>query len=579
MDVFGALCAGMILLNLTGKPAIAQTVAFTNVNVVTMNDDALLEGQTVIIRDGVVVAIGPVGELSIPSGGEVIDGDGRYLMPGLADMHVHLRERNEYINYLAHGVTTVMTLGGSWNRAIQIRDDRDAISNGELLGPNIIATARIFDGDPPTGGGSTLQSLATVDEARAAVEELDEAGFDVVKTYNNISREAFDVIVEEAAARGMPVVGHIPRNFDTNHSLGAGLDVVAHSEEFFFTVFQGPRSTSNIDKSYRPDLSLIPELVELLVNANVFVTPNLSYPFGIQLMWDGLENIWTDPEMAYLAPSTVGDWRGGNLGRRDNVENFVYRDAMKYGLLQELARRFQDAGIPLLLGTDAAIETAFPGKSAHRELRELVKAGLTNRDALEIATRNAGSFAAEHLDSIERFGRVAVGYRADLLLTEQNPLEDVRNVERIAGVMVRGHWVDRAEIDDRRASLAAHYAELNQISGLLADAFDAGMLAESAAAMASKYSENEEALGEIEQTINTLGYRYVGSDDLERALDVFEVNTILFPGSANTWDSLAETYLSLGNRDKSIELYRKAIEVDPTFDNARTQLDRILSGS
>ena len=113
MDVFGALCAGMILLNLTGKPAIAQTVAFTNVNVVTMNDDALLEGQTVIIRDGVVVAIGPVGELAIPSGGEVIDGDGRYLMPGLADMHVHLRERNENITSLARGVTTVMTLGGS----------------------------------------------------------------------------------------------------------------------------------------------------------------------------------------------------------------------------------------------------------------------------------------------------------------------------------------------------------------------------------------------------------------------------------------------------------------------------------
>lgn len=573
------MCAVACLAGGTTDAAFSQTVSFTNVNVVTMTDDTLLEGQTVIIRDGVVSAIGPAGELAAPTSGDVIDGEGRYLMPGLADMHVHLRDRDEYINYLAHGVTTVMTLGGPWNRSNRIRDDRDAIQNGQMLGPNIIATARILDGDPPTGGGSTLQSLATAQEARAAVVALDDAGFDFVKTYNNISLEAFDAIVEEAAARGMPVVGHIPRNFDTDHSLGAGLDVVAHSEEFFFTVFQGPRSTSNIDKSYRPDQSLIPGLVELLTGARVFVTPNLSYPFGIQLMWDGLDNVWTDPEMAYLAPALVSEWRRGNLNRRDNVENFVYRDALKYGLLQELARRFQEAGIPMLLGTDAAIESAFPGKTAHRELRELVKAGLTNREALEIATRNAGNFAAEHLRSSERFGRVAIGYRADLLLTERNPLDDVRNVARIAGVMVRGRWLDRSEIDARRATLAAHYTELNQIGERLADAFDAGTLSESAAAMVSKHSDNDAALREIEGSINGLGYRYVGSKELERAIEVFEVNTRLFSGSANTWDSLAETYLALGNRDKSIELYRKAIEVDPTFENARTQLDRILLGN
>ena len=556
--------------------AAVQTSAFTNVNVVSMTDDGLLKDQTVIISDGVVVAIGSAGELAVPSGADVIDGEGRYMMPGLADMHVHLRNQDEYINYLAHGVTTVMTLGGPWNRALRIRDERDAIRGGDLLGPNIIATAYILDGDPPTGGGSTLRSMATPQAARAAVAEIDEAGFDFIKTYNNISLEAFDVIVEEAAARGMPVVGHIPRNFDPTHSLGAGLDAVAHSEEFFFTVFQGPRSTSNIDKSYRPDLSLIPRLVKLLKEAGVYAMPDLSWTYSTQVMWDDLDNVWSDPEIPYVAPALLNGWRSGGLTRRDNLENFVFRDNIKYTLMQELTRRFQDAGIPQLLGTDAPGPALFPGKSAHRELRELVKAGLTNLDALEIATRNAGDFSAANLRRSEQFGRVAPGYRADLLLVDGNPLEDIRSVENISGVMVRGRWLDRAEIDDRRATLAAHYAELNQISGLLADAFDAGTLAESAAAMASKHSENEQALSEIEQTINTLGYRYVGSDDLERALGVFKVNTTLFPGSANTWDSLAETYLSLGNRDKSIELYRKAIEVDPTFSNARVQLDRIL---
>ncbi|HUG00863.1 MAG TPA: amidohydrolase family protein, partial [Longimicrobiales bacterium] len=272
------------------------------------------------------------------------------------------------------------------------------------------------------------------------------------------SREAFDAVVEEAGARGLPVVGHIPRNFDPAHSLGGGLDLVAHAEEFFFTVFGGPRSTSDLDRSYRPDRSLIPGLIELLVGSGVFVIPNLSFSYGIQVMWDGMENVWEDPELAYLAPATVDQWRSGNIDRRVDLANFVFRDRLKYDLMQELTLRFQEAGVPMLLGTDAAAPTLFPGRSAHRELRELVKAGLTHAEALRVGTRNAGDFAALHLRDEERFGRVAVGYRADLVLVDGDPLDDVRNAARISGVMVRGRWLERAEIDALRAALADGYA-------------------------------------------------------------------------------------------------------------------------
>ena len=149
----GVLCAGAFLAGWTVNSAGVRTVTFTDVNVVTMAEDGLLEGQTVIIRDGVVAEMGPVGQLTAPSEGDVIDGTGSYLMPGLADMHVHLGNPDDYVNYLAHGVTTVMSHGASRSRSIRIREDRDAIRRGETLGPNIIATARILDGDPPTGGG------------------------------------------------------------------------------------------------------------------------------------------------------------------------------------------------------------------------------------------------------------------------------------------------------------------------------------------------------------------------------------------------------------------------------------------
>ena len=556
--------------------AVGQSVVFRGVSVITLDGDGILENQSVVVRDGAIGPIGPASEIDVPPGATIVDGADRYLMPGLADMHVHLEEPDAYISYLAHGVTTVMSLGTPSARAQQIHDEREAIRAGALLAPNVITTARILDGSPPTGGGNTLLSIATAAEAEAVVRELGERQYDFVKIYNNVSREVFDAIVAESKTQRLPVVAHIPRNIDPAYTLRNGIDMVAHSEEFFFTVFRGPRSTSNIDKSYRPDLELIPALVQTLVDADVTVTPNLSYAFGIQYMWDGLDNVWNDPEMAYLAPSTARSWQSGNLNRRDNLENFVYRDALKYSLMQELVRQFHAGGVRMLLGTDAAIEATFPGKSAHRELRELVKAGLTTEEALAIATRNAGDFAREHLTSDERFGRVETGYRADLLLLNANPLTDIRNVSKIAGVMIRGAWLDRSELDERREELARRYGAINEVRQTLTDALDVDRLFDVAADLRSRNPNNQSLVAEIERSVNGLGYDYVSRGDLERAREVFEVNTRLFPGSANVWDSLAETHLALGNRDKSIELYRKALEVDPEFQNARIQLEQIL---
>ena len=576
--------AALLAIAVAAEPATAQPVVFSGVNVVTTDGRGVLENQSVGISDGVITAIGPAAQTAAPPGATVVDGDGRYLMPGLADMHVHPRVAGEYISYLAHGVTTIMVLGSSNDRARQIREDRDAIERSELLGPNIITTAQILDGSPPTGGSSALRSLESADEAAVAVRELAEADFDVVKIYNNVPRDVFDAIVAEAATQNLPVVGHVPRNIDPAHSLANRLDVVAHAEEFFFTVFSGPRSTASIDRSWRPDAALIPGLVEALVESDVWVIPNMAYLFSNHIMWDGLHHVWNDPEMAYLAPATARQWRGRNLNRRDNIENFIYRDALKYALMQELVRQFAAGNVRMLLGTDAPIEATFPGKSAHRELRELVKVGLTNEQALAIGTRNAGDFAREHLGggadagraaNHEQFGRVSVGYRADLVLLDANPLEDIRNVDDIAGVMVRGRWLDRAALDARRAELADGYAQFNAVADTLRIALEEERLETTAGALQTRHARDEAVVAEIERVLNGLGYTFVGAGELDQARDIFEVNTRLFPASANVWDSLAETYLALGNRERAIELYRKALEVDPGFESARLQLERI----
>jgi len=331
-----------------------------------------------------------------------------------------------------------------------------------------------------------------------------------------------------------------------------------------------------MDPGYEADLSGIPELVDVLAANNVAIMPDLSFTFTDLLMWDGLENVWNDAEMKYLHPDSVSDWRVGNINRRDEIENFVVREQWKFNLMQELTRQFQEAGILQVIGTDASLPGLFPGKAAHRELTELVKAGLSNFDALSIGTRNAGEFVRRYIDEDVRFGKIAPGYRADLVLLAENPLEDVRNARRIEAVAVNGRWFEKAELDREREILAARFQALSDVNQQV----DAALLGEPARseihAILIAHSDDPETVAAIEKRINSAGYGAAFADQLDRAQRILQIGTQLFPDSANAWDSFAEITLQRGDRDMAIEYYKKALEVDPEFANAAEQL-KILS--
>lgn len=261
----------------------------------------------------------------------------------------------------------------------------------------------------------------------------------------------------DGSGQGLSVIGHIPRNFDPLVALSGGQRAVAHTEELFFTYFRGPRSTENFPASYTPDMSKLPELIRVITEHKVAFMPDLCFTFGNLMMWDDLDHLWTDPEFAYLHPNTAALWRRSNINRRAQIENFIVRDQWKYDLLQTLTLEFERAGVLQVIGTDASITGLFPGKAAHRELTELVKAGLSNFEALSIGTRNAGVFVRRYIDADARFGQVQPGQRADLVLLEANPLEDVRNARRVSGVIVNGRYVDRSTLDEQRAELRARY--------------------------------------------------------------------------------------------------------------------------
>ena len=547
--------------------------AIVGVNVIPMDQNHVLENQTVIIADGRITVIGNSDEVMVPDFANRIEGTNRYLMPGLADLHTHLRGPDEYVSYLAFGVTTVMHLGGSQSHGRELLEHRRQIDAGNLMGPNIYATERTFDGDPPASGGA--YRFSSPDVARSKVIELKEAGFDFIKIYNNIPYPVFTAIVDEARKQEMPVFGHVPRKFDPLTAMREGQNAVVHTEEFFFTYFKGPRSTRDMDPGYEADLSDIPELVEVLAANDVAIMPDLSFTFTDLLMWDGLENIWNDAEMKYLHPDTVSDWQIANINRRDEIENFVVREQWKFDLMQELTRQFQEAGILQVIGTDASLPGLFPGKAAHRELTELVKAGLSNFDALSIGTRNAGEFVRRYIDEDVRFGKIEPGYRADLVLLTENPLDDVRNTRRIEAVAVNGRWFEKAELDREREILAVRFQALNDVNAQVDAALQGDTARSEIHAIFIAHSDDPETVAAIERRINSAGYGAAFADQLDRAQQILEIGTQLFPDSANAWDSFAEITLQRGDRELAIEYYKKALEVDPEFANAAEQLETL----
>jgi tetratricopeptide (TPR) repeat protein len=334
-----------------------------------------------------------------------------------------------------------------------------------------------------------------------------------------------------------------------------------------------------MSRDYQPDLRKLPALIKVLTDNDVAVMPDLSFTFTNILMWDSLENVWSDPEFAYLQPETASMWLGGNINQRDNLDNFIVREQWKLGLIQKLTIEFQKAGILQVIGTDASLPGLFPGEAVHRELTELVKAGISNYDALAIGTRNAGEFIQRYIDRDTRVGQIQPGYRADFVILNANPLQDIRNARAVDAVVVNGVYTGKSQLNERRAQQRARYEDLNNINrdvdtALLSD--DADKLIHD---LLQIHRDDVEVFKSIEGRINAAGYAAAFADDLDRSQRILELNTRLFPHSANTWDSLAELVLYRGDKDRALQLYRKALDADPTFRNAADNIERILENA
>lgn len=431
-----------------------QTIAFVNVNVVPFDRERILEGQTVIVRDGRIAEIGPANKTKAPAGAQQIDGRGKFLMPGLADMHVHLfpgtgqddLAQQQLQLFLANGVTTVRNMIGKPEHVVL----RDRIAKREVLGPTI------YTAGPPLLGNN----VSTPEVAERVVTEQKKAGYDLIKVHEGLTPDVYAAIAATAKRAGIPVAGHVTATVGLKRALEAQQTSIEHLDGYLQAMVADnspvPPTPSQVVLGpvlEHIDESKIATLAAATSKAGVWNDPTLTL-FKLVVSDTTPEELLKWPEMQYV-PAKM---REGFAKQKQSTlgQPVPLSERQRYlELRNKMLVALRAAGAKLLIGPDSPQFFLVPGFATHRELQSFVDAGLTPYEAIEAATRNPGEYFATTMKTPRDFGTVEAGMRADLLLLNANPLQSVANLSKREGVMVRGRWLPESELRQMLDNVAA----------------------------------------------------------------------------------------------------------------------------
>jgi imidazolonepropionase-like amidohydrolase len=421
----------------------ASTVAIVNVSVIDVDAGLVVPARTVVVEGDRIVRMGPLAKIALPDDARLIDGRGLYLMPGLVDSHIHFLDAPTFGRLMiANGVVLVRDMGMPTE---YILDARDRLNRGEFLGPEMAASGTILDGSPPIIPSISI-GVGTAEEARAAVRQQAAAGVDMIKVYSRLSRDAFLAILDEAKAVGLKVVGHVPEAVSIEDAAAAGL---ASSEHFFgfekvvARLLGGPVRSyyagMGADASYlmrlgEVDPQPLQEVFDRLRESGLTVCPTVvTFKAGVRAAAFQSGDF---PERDVISPIVLETWRT-LWSQQADLPEFIWRSwaQMVYGL--------NEAGVPLMVGTDLSVPGVIPGSSVHEEMAIWQAAGIPAADVL----RSATLVPAKFMGLGDRLGSLEEGKTASLLLLRANPLDDVRNAREIEGVFLRGRYFDRDELD------------------------------------------------------------------------------------------------------------------------------------
>ncbi|HYO78420.1 MAG TPA: amidohydrolase family protein [Thermoanaerobaculia bacterium] len=423
-----------ILVVVLSFPALAQTVVFRNANVISMTSPKVAEKQTVVVRDGKIDAILKAGA-ALPKDAKVIDASGKFLMPGLAEMHGHIPPPNApagllddvlYL-YLANGITTVRGMLGH-DGQINIREYQ---KKGQVHAPNLYVAGPSFTG----------QTVNSPQEAIDRVKAQKKEGWDLLKVHPGLTREEYDAMAKAAREEGIRFAGHVPESVDLMHAIDAGHETFDHIDGYL--------EYTGGDKG-AIDQAKLAAAIKKSKEAGVWIVPTSAL---WKILFNGvpLEKLRAYPELDYVPANAITSWskmyeqRAAQL-KADQVKTMLDNRV-------KILRALHEGGVKILMGTDAPQQFSVPGFSLHRELQEMKAAGMSNYEILKRGTAIVG----EYFKKQDSFGTIEAGKRADVVLLSANPLTDIANVSKIDGVMVRGRWYSRADIDERLLAIKAKY--------------------------------------------------------------------------------------------------------------------------
>lgn len=417
-------------------PSLAQTVVFKNVNVISMTSPKVAEKQTVIVTDGKIGSILGAGAMvKLPESATVVDASGKWLMPGLAEMHGHIPPPNApngllsdvLALYLANGITTVRGMLGHDGQL----NLRQWAKEGKIVSPNLYVAGPSFNG----------QSVNSPQEAIDKVIAQKKEGWDLLKVHPGLTLAEYDAMAKTAKKEGMRFAGHVPEEVGLLHAIEMGHETFDHMDGYseYLGADKGP-----IDEKK------LASIVKKSKAAGVWIVPT-SALWAVIFNATPLETLQKYDELKYVPPQAVDSWSRMYNDRAKQIPAATSKWLIPNRT--KILKALHEGGVKILMGTDAPQQFSVPGFSLHRELLFMREAGMSNFEILKSGTVNVGQYFAKQ----DSFGTIESGKRADLLLLNGNPLDDITNVDKIEGVMVNGRWFSRKDLDARLAEIAAKY--------------------------------------------------------------------------------------------------------------------------
>ncbi len=426
-----------------------STIAFINVTVIPVTENGVvLENHTVITNGSNISEVRPSVDQDLEDGAFdlVIDGTGKFLMPGLAEMHGHVPPthppanaasyfNDEYVEntlflYVAAGITTVRGMLG-YEHQLELKEK---VNNSELIGPNLYLAGPSFNGG----------SISSPEQAREKVIQQKNEGWDLLKIHPGLTLDEYNTMAETANAVGITFGGHVPAEVGIERALEVKQLTIDHLDGYvaYLNAFEDAEQEEKMS-----------EIIQKTIENNVWMVPT-------QALWETIigagnyEVMKEYDELKYIPEAVKNGYNNWVTQNIDNNSSLDVDAALREAeLRQRLLKEMNEAGVLILMGTDAPQIFSVPGFSIHRELPKMVAAGMTPYEIIETGTKNVGLYFQE----TDEFGTIEVGKRADLILVDSNPIQDVANIQNHSGVMVRGQWLSKEMIDKKLAEIESSY--------------------------------------------------------------------------------------------------------------------------